>query len=154
MQDYAEGKNATPLPPGLTNFDWETKITDIVPKELGWSLQDLNGDDWASRDASIADVLGHASGLPRHDFSYRPGDAPEDVVRRMGSLRTAYELRKKWSYNNQVRTPPCVVRLSHLITRVLHMNGSSSFLERILSLTMPTCPIRTLSHSASSNLLE
>ncbi|PIL26205.1 hypothetical protein GSI_11960 [Ganoderma sinense ZZ0214-1] len=101
MEDYAEGKNATPLPPGLGRFDWDTKVADIVPRGLGWSLQDLNGDDWASRDASIADVLGHASGLPRHDFSYRPGDTPEDIIRRMGSLRTAYELRKKWSYNNQ-----------------------------------------------------
>ncbi|KAI1795412.1 beta-lactamase/transpeptidase-like protein [Ganoderma leucocontextum] len=101
MEDYADGKNATPLPPGLKPFDWETKIADIVPKELGWALQDLDGDDWAAREASIADVLGHASGLPRHDYSYRPGDAPEDVIRRMGSLRTAFELRKKWSYNNQ-----------------------------------------------------
>ena len=104
MEDYAEGKNATPLPPGLHRFDWDTKIADIVPKKLGWSLQDLNGDDWASRDVSVADALGHASGLPRHDFSYRPGDTPEDVVRRMGLLRTAYELRQKWSYNNQVTT--------------------------------------------------
>ena len=32
-----------------------------------------------------------------------PGDTSEDVVRRMRSLRTSYELREKWSYNNQVR---------------------------------------------------
>ncbi|KAM5537319.1 hypothetical protein V8D89_009049 [Ganoderma adspersum] len=101
MEDYAQGKNATPLAHGLQRFDWDTKIADIVPKKLGWALQDLNGDDWAFRDASIADILGHASGLPRHDFSYRPGDTPEDVIRRMRSLRTAHELRKKWSYNNQ-----------------------------------------------------
>ena len=152
MDDYAEGKNATPLPPGLTRFDWKTKVADIVPKELGWHLHDLNGDDWTSRDATIADALGHATGLPRHDFSYRPGDAPEDVIRRMGSLRTAYELREKWSYNNQVRTHPCVVRSSHLTARMVRTNGSSSFLRRISFLTMPTCPFRTSSRSASSSL--
>ncbi len=87
----------------MTHFDYDTKVVDILPDELGWSLHDLDGDMWATRKASIRDILGHVSGLPRHDYTYYPDDQPEDVVRRMGGLRTAYELREKWSYNNQVR---------------------------------------------------
>ena len=105
IDDYANGKNVTPLPSGLKHFDWDTKLIDILPKELEWSLQDLGGDDWATREMTIADALGHVGGLPRHDHSYLPGDTSEDVVRRMRFLRTSYELREKWSYNNQVRTP-------------------------------------------------
>lgn len=41
----------------------------------------------------------------RHDFSYSAGDSAGDVVRRMRHLPTAYELREKWSYNNQVKRP-------------------------------------------------
>ncbi|EJF60227.1 beta-lactamase/transpeptidase-like protein [Dichomitus squalens LYAD-421 SS1] len=101
MEDYATAQNVTPLPSGLTRFDWDTKVIDIVPKELEWGLHDIGGDDWATRKASIADILGHVSGLPRHDHSYRLGDTPEDIVRRMRLLRTSYELREIWSYNNQ-----------------------------------------------------
>ena len=96
----------------------------------------MAGDDWATRKASIADILGHVGGLPMHDHSYRPGDAPEDVVRRMRELRTAYELREKWSYNNQVRP----LSVGYWIPRrgvcrpssftVLHARGVHSFALR------------------------
>ncbi|KAI0780020.1 beta-lactamase/transpeptidase-like protein [Fomes fomentarius] len=102
IDDFAHGRNKTPLPPKVTHFDYDTKVTDILPDELGWSLHDLDGDMWATRKASIRDILGHVSGLPRHDYTYYPDDQPEDVIRRMGGLRTAYELREKWSYNNQM----------------------------------------------------
>ncbi|KAJ3002538.1 hypothetical protein NUW54_g4980 [Trametes sanguinea] len=96
MDDYAQGRNATPLPPGLARFDWDTKIHAILPDD--WKLDD----EWSTRKASVRDVLGHVSGLPRHDYSYHPGDTPKDLIRRMQDLRTAYELREKWSYNNQM----------------------------------------------------
>ncbi|EJF60228.1 beta-lactamase/transpeptidase-like protein [Dichomitus squalens LYAD-421 SS1] len=102
MEDYATAKNVTPLPSGLARFNWDTKVVDVVPEELQWGLHDIGGDDWATRKASIADILGHVSGLPRHDHSYRPSDALEDIVRRMRLLRTSYELREKFSYNNQL----------------------------------------------------
>ncbi|KAI8992781.1 beta-lactamase/transpeptidase-like protein [Trametes punicea] len=96
MDDFAHGRNATPLPHSVSQFDWDTKNAAVLPKE--WLLDD----QWSTRAASVRDILGHASGFPRHDFSYAPGDTPEDVVRRMKDLRTAYELREKWSYNNQM----------------------------------------------------
>ena len=111
MDDYAHGRNVTPLPEDLKVFDWDTKVKDIVPKELIWSLKPIDGDDSATRNAKIKDVLGHVSGLPASDFTYYPGDTPENILRRMSKLRTAYELREKYSYNNQVR----LVRLSYIL---------------------------------------
>ena len=78
---------------------------DILPAELGWAMQEPDGSGvggWTTQKASIKDILGHVSGLPRHDYAYAFGDTAEDVVKRMQGLRTAYELREKWSYNNQV----------------------------------------------------
>ena len=100
IDDYANGKNVTPLPSGLKRFDWDKKLIDILPRELEWSLQVSEG---------IPHVLAHRRWssrpspnhlCPSHDHSYLPGDTSEDVVRRMRFLRTAYELREKWSYNN------------------------------------------------------
>ncbi|OSC96792.1 beta-lactamase/transpeptidase-like protein [Trametes coccinea BRFM310] len=96
MDDYAHGRNVTPLPPSVEVFDWDTKMHDLLPGE--WALED----PWASEKANLRDAFGHVTGLPRHDYSYRPGDNAEDVVLRMRHLPPAYELREKWSYNNQV----------------------------------------------------
>ncbi|KZT23833.1 beta-lactamase/transpeptidase-like protein [Neolentinus lepideus HHB14362 ss-1] len=96
MDDYALGKNSTPLPPGLKEFNWNTKVKDILPGE--WQIMD----SWASEKANIRDILSHVSGLPRHDYSYGPYDSPKDTVLRMKHLRPAYELREHWHYNNQM----------------------------------------------------
>ena len=105
IDDFAHGRNATPLSAHLARLDWDSKVADVLPAELGWALQEPDGsgtDGWATRKASIKDILGHVSGLPRHDYAYARGDTPESVARRMKTLRTAYELREQWSYNNQV----------------------------------------------------
>ncbi|TFK57591.1 beta-lactamase/transpeptidase-like protein [Heliocybe sulcata] len=96
MDDYASGKNSTPLPPGLKEFTWNTKVKDILPGE--WQIMD----EWASEKANIRDILSHVSGLPRHDYSYGPYDSPQDIVTHMKHLRPAYELREHWHYNNQM----------------------------------------------------
>ncbi|KAI0327940.1 beta-lactamase/transpeptidase-like protein [Cubamyces sp. BRFM 1775] len=96
MEDYVHGRNVTPLPPAVDSFDWDTKMQDLLPGE--WALED----EWASAKANLRDAFGHVTGLPRHDFSYRPGDTAVDVVRRMRYLPPAYELREQWSYNNQM----------------------------------------------------
>ncbi|KZT05037.1 beta-lactamase/transpeptidase-like protein [Laetiporus sulphureus 93-53] len=96
MDDFSQGRNVTPLPPGVSRFDWDTKLKDILPDD--WVL----ADEWASQKANIRDILAHVSGLPRHDFSYGPKDSTQDVVRNLRNLRPAYELRKTWHYNNQM----------------------------------------------------
>ena len=37
----------------------------------------------------------------RHDLTYQPTDTPLDVIRRQRKLRTAFELRQRFHYNNQ-----------------------------------------------------
>nr|VWO99815.1 Polyketide synthase [Ganoderma boninense] len=101
MDDYAHGRNVTPLPEGLKYFDWDTRVRDILPKSLNWSLRPIGGDDSATRNAKLKDIFAHVSGLPSSDFTYWPGDTPESMIRRMSKVRTAYELREQYSYNNQ-----------------------------------------------------
>ncbi|KAI0669553.1 beta-lactamase/transpeptidase-like protein [Trametes maxima] len=95
IDDYAHGRNATPLPPGVKVFDWDTKIQNLLPGE--WALVD----DWATSKTNLRDLFGHVTGLPRHDYSYRPGDTAEDVMRRARHLIPANELREQWAYSNQ-----------------------------------------------------
>lgn len=96
IDDFAQGNNVTALSRGLEKLDWSTKIADLLPGE--WKLMD----EWASSKANLKDILSHVSGLPRHDFAYSPLDSPGDVVQRMRYLRPAFELRQRWSYNNQM----------------------------------------------------
>ncbi|KAI0063209.1 beta-lactamase/transpeptidase-like protein [Artomyces pyxidatus] len=96
IDDYAHGRNTTPLPAGLKELNWDTRLKDILPGE--WELMD----PWASEKANLVDILSHVSGLPRHDFSHGPTDTPATVVRDLRHLRPAFELRQQWSYNNQM----------------------------------------------------
>ncbi|KAF7348707.1 Beta-lactamase domain-containing protein [Mycena venus] len=96
MQDFADGKNTTALPQGVTEFNWETKMHDLLPGE--WKTED----EVSTREANLIDLLSHVTGLPTHDVSYSPDDSPHDLVLRMRNLRAAYELRQLWEYNNQM----------------------------------------------------
>ncbi|KAF9233583.1 beta-lactamase/transpeptidase-like protein [Melanogaster broomeanus] len=93
IDDFANGRNATPLPPSLTEITWHTRLKDLLPE---WQLMD----DWASERANLHDILSHVSGLPRHELSYGPLDTPDDLLTRLRYLRPAFELREQWSYNN------------------------------------------------------
>lgn len=94
MEDFATGRNVTPLPDGLTRFDWDSKVVDVLPGE--WKMMD----HWTTERASMRDILAHVSGLPRHDYAYGLDDTTGDMVHRLQYLRPAYELREHMSYNN------------------------------------------------------
>ncbi|KAI0075191.1 beta-lactamase/transpeptidase-like protein [Panus rudis PR-1116 ss-1] len=111
MDDFANGRNATALPVGIRHFDWYTTITDLLPDD--WKLLD----EWAHSKANIRDVLSHVSGLPRHDYTYKPGDSALDVVQRMRHLKPAFELRQRWSYNNQASQHYMYILVAHLIAK-------------------------------------
>ncbi|KAI0315536.1 beta-lactamase/transpeptidase-like protein [Amylostereum chailletii] len=96
MDDYANGRNVTPLPLNVARLGWDTKLTDLLPDE--WMLMDA----WASEKANLRDILSHTSGLPRHDFSYHRTDTTTDVLLRQRFLRPAFELRERFSYTNQM----------------------------------------------------
>lgn len=60
IDDFAQGRNQTALPPGVHTLDWDTKLIDLLLDD--WKLMD----DWASKKATLRDVLSHQSGLPRY----------------------------------------------------------------------------------------
>jgi CubicO group peptidase (beta-lactamase class C family) len=60
MDDFAHGRNATPLPGDVQRFDWDTKVKTLLPGE--WKLMDT----FASENAALKDIFSHTSGLPRY----------------------------------------------------------------------------------------
>ncbi|KAJ6571163.1 beta-lactamase/transpeptidase-like protein, partial [Mycena capillaripes] len=122
MQDFVTGKNATALPHGVTEFNWDTKLHDLLPGE--WMTED----QFSTSKADLVDLLSHATGLPRHDGSYSPDDSPRDLVLRMRYLRAAYEFPKMYIVGSYV-----VSKLSGMAYRdfvenriMLPLNMSSS----------------------------
>ena len=59
IDDFAHGRNTTPLPGGLSSLTWKTKVADILPGD--WRLMD----PWASQKANLIDILSHVSGVAR-----------------------------------------------------------------------------------------
>jgi hypothetical protein len=59
IDDFAHGRNVTPLPDGLATLTWDTKLNDLLPDD--WQLMDQS----ASEHARIRDILSHMSGLLR-----------------------------------------------------------------------------------------
>ncbi|RPD58613.1 beta-lactamase/transpeptidase-like protein [Lentinus tigrinus ALCF2SS1-6] len=95
MDDFANRRNVTALPPGLFEFTFDTKMQALLPDV--WKLED----DFASQKANIADLLSHVSGLTRNEFMYtRNSDTPLSVGKRLRYLHPGYELREQWSYCN------------------------------------------------------
>jgi len=96
IDDFAHGRNTTPLPPGLSTLTWDTKLAAILPD--AWKLMD----DWASQKANLIDILSHVSGLQSHDLSYKVNSTVDSVTRNLRNLRPTYELRQQFLYNNQM----------------------------------------------------
>ena len=59
IDDFAHGRNVTQLPNDIQRLEWDTKITELLPGD--WELMD----EWATKKATIRDILSHVSGLPR-----------------------------------------------------------------------------------------
>lgn len=58
IEDYAHGRNSTPLPSALQAFNWETKLKDLLPEE--WAVQDA----WIDSKANLRDAFSHLTGMP------------------------------------------------------------------------------------------
>lgn len=58
MQDFADGTNTTALPAGVTEFNWDTKMRDLLPEE--WMTED----EFSTKKADLRDLLSHVTGLP------------------------------------------------------------------------------------------
>lgn len=59
IDDFAHGRNSTPLPANLSSLTWKTKLAHILPDD--WKLID----PWANQKANLIDILSHVSGLAR-----------------------------------------------------------------------------------------
>ncbi|KAH9928030.1 beta-lactamase/transpeptidase-like protein [Epithele typhae] len=111
----ARGKNCIPLPPSVSASSRDTKFHDLLPEELGRSLQEPNGtlDGWTTRGATA------------------------DIVGRMRVFSSAYELREKWSYNDQTfgLTLPAQMHMlcAHLVAHYSGMSYADFLSRRIFS---------------------
>jgi CubicO group peptidase (beta-lactamase class C family) len=118
IDDFANGRNRTPLPAALSTLTWKTKAANILPD--AWKLMD----PWANDKANLIDMLTHVSGVDRcdfflpfycaftvlilvdsHDLSMKTNFKVGNVTRNLRNLRPSVELREQWLYNNQVRGP-------------------------------------------------
>ncbi|KAH9038942.1 beta-lactamase/transpeptidase-like protein [Lactarius pseudohatsudake] len=118
IEEFAQGRNTTPLPTGLSTLSWQTKLADILPGD--WELSD----PWASEKANLIDILSHVSGLPRHELAYKRNDSTLNVTRNLRNLRPSYELREKFSYNNQVRLSIYTPSISPKPNEQMYMVGA------------------------------
>ncbi|KLO14681.1 beta-lactamase/transpeptidase-like protein [Schizopora paradoxa] len=94
MDDFSKKKNTIPLPRGLSELTWETKVKHLFPQD--WKLKD----EWATEKLNIKDLLSHTWGLPRSDNALDPNSDILDTIKRLQYLRPVYELRQKWCYSN------------------------------------------------------
>jgi CubicO group peptidase (beta-lactamase class C family) len=56
IADFAHGRNATPLPAGVAELSWRTKVKDVLPELRLY-------DRCASEHVSIQDMLAHLTGV-------------------------------------------------------------------------------------------
>ncbi|KAH9051493.1 beta-lactamase/transpeptidase-like protein, partial [Lactarius vividus] len=121
IEEFAQGRNTTPLPTGLSSLSWQTKLADILPGD--WELSD----PWASEKANLIDILSHVSGMPSHDLAYKRNHSTLDVTRNLRNLRPSYEFREKLSYNNQMYMVG-----AHVITALSGIQFTEFVKDRIL----------------------
>lgn len=62
MDDFASGKNATPLPANVKAFTWDTKLHDLIGDGAEWKLTD----PFSTERANVRDLLSHVTGLPSY----------------------------------------------------------------------------------------
>jgi CubicO group peptidase (beta-lactamase class C family) len=76
-------------------LEWDRPLRDYVP---GVRLHDT----FVSDRLTIADLLSHRSGLPRHDLTWigQPGRSRAEIVRRLRFLPLSSDLRQEFQYCN------------------------------------------------------
>ncbi|KAJ3538949.1 hypothetical protein NM208_g4241 [Fusarium decemcellulare] len=80
-QDYAD-------------IQWSTSVSSLLRDDFVLS------DDWATGHVTVADVLSHRTGYPRHDYAGPFLNSSETMVRSFRHLPMAGEPREKWRYSN------------------------------------------------------
>jgi CubicO group peptidase (beta-lactamase class C family) len=75
-------------------LDWRTPVREYLPE---FRLQDPIATDRVT----VADLLRHQSGLPRHDWIWIPGDlTPQQMLAAMQHLEPSRDIRQTYQYQN------------------------------------------------------
>ncbi|KAI4600422.1 hypothetical protein KJ359_000777 [Pestalotiopsis sp. 9143b] len=82
---------------------WDAKMSKLLPEDFVLSEESY------TQDVTVDDVLGHRTGMPRHDWSYMGIRAPRpdntrSVTRSLRHLPVAAPIRSKFMYNNMMYT--------------------------------------------------
>ncbi|MBK8021148.1 MAG: serine hydrolase [Chloroflexi bacterium] len=73
---------------------WDTRIRDVLPEFRLY-------DSVATEYANFRDLLGHRTGLPRHDAMWYGSEAGrEELVSRLRYLKPSATFRERWQYQN------------------------------------------------------
>ncbi|KAH9051487.1 beta-lactamase/transpeptidase-like protein [Lactarius vividus] len=146
IKEFAQGRNTTSLPTGLSTLSWQTKLADVIPGN--WELSD----PWASKKANLIDILTHVSGLSRnylklakHDLTYKRPHSALDTIRNLRNLRPSHELREKLSYDNQMYTVG-----AHVITALSGVPFTEFVKDRILKPLRMTQSTYSIDEAAQS----
>ncbi|KAJ9118534.1 hypothetical protein QFC22_003753 [Naganishia vaughanmartiniae] len=86
-------ENETTLHGDDARLAWSTKVKHVIPD---WQLMD----PVASEYADVVDLLGHRTGVGRHDFAFEMAAPISDMISKMRYLRPSEEFRKTFQYNN------------------------------------------------------
>lgn len=109
---------------GEGELTWDAAVRDHLPE---FTLED----DYASRHATVVDLLSHQTGLPRHDMIWLGADgvpfSRAEIVRGLRHLEPTAELRQRFQYNNLM-----YAAAGYLAGRVAESTWESLIRERVL----------------------
>ncbi|KAJ4246600.1 hypothetical protein NW762_013542 [Fusarium torreyae] len=77
------------------DIDWSTPVSKLLPEFV-------LADDWATNHTTVADVLCHRTGYPRHDYAGPFLNSSVDMIHSFRHLPMAGEPREKWRYSNMM----------------------------------------------------
>ncbi|KAF9812867.1 hypothetical protein IEO21_05918 [Rhodonia placenta] len=124
IDDFARGRNNTPLPSGLDVLTWDTRIRELFPGHSEWALQNPN----AQANVTIRDALEQRVGIQSNPLFFGREDKPLDVVIRLRHLVPLGDSRTFTSVSHETFT-----LAAHIITTLSGIPYTQFAQERIFS---------------------
>ncbi|KAF7561463.1 hypothetical protein G7046_g2680 [Stylonectria norvegica] len=79
-----------------SDIQWSSPVSSLLRKDFVLS------DEWATNHVTVADVLCHRTGYPRHDYAGPFLNSSVDMVQAFRYLPMSHEPRSQWQYNNMM----------------------------------------------------
>lgn len=103
-------------------LSWDDLVSKYIPE---FELYD----EYASKHATIRDILSHKTGLPRHDIMWIANDfEPNEIIRRLKFLKPFTTFRGKYNYQNHM-----YVVANQIIEKVTNISTEQYVKEIVLS---------------------